>query len=120
MEFKAKAKYVHYSPYKLRPIADVIRGKDVSYALDWLTIYKVKRVEPILKTLKSAVANANDLCKLSPKELIVKEIRIDHGPTIKYFKPGAMGRSNPYLKRMSHISIIVDVAATKKVQQEKK
>ena len=111
MEFKAKAKYVHYSPYKLRPIADVIRGKDVSYALDWLTIYKVKRVEHILKTLKSAVANANDLSKLSPKELIVKEIRIDHG---------AMGRSNPYLKRMSHISIIVDVAATKKVQQEKK
>jgi large subunit ribosomal protein L22 len=118
MEYKAKAKYVHYSPYKLRPIANVIRGKDVTYAIDWLTIYKVKRAEPILKTLKSAVANANDLNKLSPQELVVKEIRIDHGPMIKYFKPGAMGRSNPYRKRMSHISIIVDVAKTKS-QQEK-
>lgn len=117
MGFKAKAKYVHYSPYKLRPIADVIRGRDVTYALDWLSVYKVKRAEPILKTLKSAVANANDLSKLSPKELVVKEIRIDHGPTIKYFKPGAMGRSNPYRKRMSHISIVVS-AATVNGQQK--
>lgn len=108
MEFKAKAKYIHYSPYKLRPIADVIRGKSASYALDWLKIYKVKKAQPILKTLESAVANANNLDSVSKEDLFVKEIRIDQGPTIKYFKPGAMGRSNPYRKRMSHISIIVD------------
>lgn len=108
MKFVAKAKFIHYSPYKLRLLADVIRGKNALYAVNWLSIYKVKRTIPIKKTLESAIANAKNLKNIDVKDLFVKEIRVDQGPMFKYFKPGAMGRANPQTKRLSHISIIVE------------
>lgn len=108
MKFIAKAKFVHYSPYKLRLLADVIRGKDVSYALGWLSTYKTRRTVSIKKTLESAVANARNIGSIEAKDLFINEIRVDQGPMFKYFKPGAMGRANPQTKRLSHISIIVE------------
>ncbi len=104
-QFGAVAKFVRYSPYKLRPIADVVRGKDVRYALNWLMTYKTQRVEPVMKTLKSAIANAKNLQDIEPDALIVQEIRIDQGPIRKYFKPGAQGRAKPQRKRLCHITI---------------
>ena len=106
-EFGAIAKFVRYSPYKLRPIADVVRGKDVVYALNWLNTYKTQRSEPIIKTLQSAVANAKNLEDIELSALIVKEIRVDQGPIRKYFKPGAQGRAKPQRKRLCHISVTV-------------
>ncbi len=105
--FGATAKFVRYSPYKLRPIADVVRGKDVQYALQWLTTYKTQRAEPILKAIQSAAANAKNLQELDPQELLVKEIRVDQGPIRRYFKPGAQGRAKPQRKRLCHISVTV-------------
>lgn len=109
----ATARYIRYSPYKLRPIADVIRGKPVAYALYWLATYPVKRALPIEKIIKSAVANAQHLRGVTPADLMVKEIRIDQGPMHRYFKPGAMGRANPYRKRLSHMSVILEPIAAK-------
>jgi large subunit ribosomal protein L22 len=106
-EFGAVAKFVSYSPYKLRPIADVVRGKDVVYALGWLTTYKTQRAEPIKKALQSAVANAKDLEDVGPEDLIIKEIRVDQGPIRRYYKPGAQGRAKPQRKRLCHISVTV-------------
>jgi large subunit ribosomal protein L22 len=106
----ASARYIRYSPYKLRPIADVIRGKPVTYALYWLATYPVKRALPIEKALKSAIANAQSARGIAPAELFIKEIRIDQGPIHRYFKPGAMGRANPYRKRLSHMKIILETA----------
>jgi large subunit ribosomal protein L22 len=108
MEFFAKAKFVHYSPYKLRLLADVIRGKNVPYAIGWLSTYKTRRTMPIKKILESAVANAKNLKNIDAGNLFVKEIRVDHGPMFRYYKPGAMGRSNPQTKRLSHISIVLE------------
>ena len=104
-KFGAIARFVRYSPYKLRPIADVVRGKDVDYALSWLTTYKTQRVAPIKKVLESAVANAKSLQNIEPGALMVKDIRIDQGPIRRYFKPGAQGRAKPQRKRMCHISV---------------
>lgn len=106
-DFKAVAKFVRYSPYKLRAIADVVRGKDVGYALNWLTTYKTQRMEPIKKALQSAVANAKNLQNHEPAVLFVKEIKVDEGPTRRYFKPGAQGRAKPQRNRMCHISVTV-------------
>ncbi len=106
-EFGATAKFVRFSPYKLRPIADVVRGKDVRYALNWLTTHKTQRAEPIIKALQSAVANAENLQNIELDALIVKEIRVDQGPIRRYFKPGAQGRAKPQRKRLCHISITV-------------
>lgn len=108
MEFVAKSKYVSYSPYKLRPIADVIRGKSAAYAAGWLSTYRTQRSEPLIKVLQSAIANAKHLGNIDAQDLSVKEIRVDQGPIHKYFKPGAMGRAMVQRRRSCHISVILE------------
>lgn len=108
MNFKASAKYVKRSPFKLRPIADVIRGKNAAYALDWLQVYGVAKSLPIKKLLDSAIANARNLQgEISASDLMISEIRIDQGPAYRYFKPSAMGRSSVNRKRLSHLTIVL-------------
>lgn len=107
-EYKAIAKFVRFSPYKLRPIVSVVRGKKAKSALDWLSTYAGKRVAPIKKIIESAVANAKSLDSLQAEELIIKEIRVDEGPTYRYFKPGAMGRAQVRRRRTCHIRVILE------------
>lgn len=114
MQFVAQARYIRLSPYKMRPLVDVIRGKNVKYALDWLATYAVKRSLPIEKMIKSAVANAQNLNAIAPADLFIKEVRVDEGPMFRYFKPGAMGRSNIYRKRSCHMKITLESIAKKK------
>lgn len=108
MQFIAKTRYIIYSPYKLRPLADVVRGKGVVYALSWLTTYRTQRAEPIKKLIESAAANAHNLKNVPLSQLSIKEIRIDQGPIRRYFKPGAMGRAMPQRTRLSHLSVILE------------
>src|SRR5476649_2646446 len=108
MQFIAKASYIRYSPYKLRPLADVIRGKSASFALGWLTTYRNQRAEALKKLVESVVANAKNSKNVGIEELSVKEVRVDQGPIFRYFKPGAQGRAMPQRKRLSHISIIME------------
>lgn len=107
-QFKSLARYIMFSPYKLRPIVDVIRGKGVDYALNWLATYKTQRCLPIQKVLKSAAANAKQQGIEELDQLIIKEIKVDQGPTHKYFKPGAMGKASVQRRRLSHISVILE------------
>ena len=108
MVFTAKAKYVRLSPYKLRPLADVVRGKSAVYAINWLSTCALKKAVPLKKLLQSAVANAKSSKNVDGGSLLVKEIKVDQGPIIRYFKPGAMGRANIYRKRLSHMSVILE------------
>ncbi len=108
MNFLAKARYIRISPYKIRPLADVIRGKSAEFALSWLNTYAVKKAVPLYKLIESAVANAKHNGNVAADSLYVKEIRIDQGPIVRYFKPGAMGRANPQRKRLSHMSVILE------------
>lgn len=105
MEYKAIAKFLRYSPYKLRPLADNVRQKNASVALAWLSTYAGRRVIPIKKVIESAVANAKNLDGQNAQTLVIKEIRIDEGPTHRYFKPGAQGRAQVQRKRSCHISV---------------
>ena len=114
MQFVAKAKYIRISPYKLRPLVDVIRGKNVKYALNWLDTCALQKAEQIIKVLKSAAANAKQINNVEAEQLEVIEFRVDQGPIVKYFKPGAMGRANVQRKRMSHMSVILKPIAQKK------
>ena len=107
MLFRAKAKYIRFSPHKLRPLVDVVRGKDIADSLNWLATHKVKRVVPIKKLLESAIANAKSVSNIEKENLMVKDIRVDQGPTYKYFKPSARGVSSVLRKRFSHISIVL-------------
>ena len=107
---KAKSRYIRVSPYKLRPYINVIRGFSVDKAFAWLKTCAVKRVRPITKTLVSAYSNAKNLNPeiKSMDSLVIKEIRVDQGPIVKYFKPGAMGRASVQRKRLCHLEVILD------------
>lgn len=109
MQFKALVKHIPISPFKLRPLVDVVRGKDVSYALQVLITQAVKRAVPIRKLIQSAVANAKDRQGIEPKDLFVSEIRVDQGRTFRYFKPGSMGRAAAQRRRFSHVSVVLEV-----------
>jgi len=109
MQFKALVKHVPFSPYKLRPYVDGIRGKDVSYALRLLTTQAVKRAVPIRKVIQSAAANALSREGVDVTGLRIKEIRVDQGRIFRYFKPGSMGRAATQRKRFSHISVVLEV-----------
>ena len=108
MEFTAKARYLSYSPYKLRPLVDVIRGKNAFYAMSWLRTYRSQRSEMVKKVLDSVLANAKSLKNIEPKDLFVKEVCVDQGPIRRYFKPGAQGRANPQRKRLCHMKIVLE------------
>jgi large subunit ribosomal protein L22 len=111
--FVAKARYVRTSHYKMRPLVDVVRGKNVAYALNWLSSCALKKAEPIKKLIESAAANAKSLQNLDLHDLVIADIRVDQGPMFRYFKPGAMGRANIYRKRLSHMSVIVEPVTSK-------
>ncbi len=117
MQFNAIARNVRLSPFKLRPMADVIRGKNVNFALNWLDTAALKKAVPLKKLVASAAANAKHLQNFDAQKLIIKEVRIDQGPTYKYFRPGAMGRANVYKKRFSHISVVLEPVETKEVSR---
>ena len=108
MQFVAKAKFIRYSPYKLRPYADLVRGKNAQYALAWLTAHENQRITPLRKAIKSAIANAHSSKGIASDALYIKDLRVDQGPIFKYFKPGPMGRAVVLRKRFSHISVILE------------
>ena len=115
MQFSAKSRYIRCSPYKLRPLADVVRGKSAKQALDWLATCALKRAVPVRKMIESAVANAKQLQDVNIDQLAVQEIRIDQGPIHRYYKPGAMGRANVVRKRLSHMSVVLEPVGKKEV-----
>ena len=109
MQFKANAKQIPISPYKLRPLVDVVRGKNAIFALHWLATQSLRRISPITKVLESAVANAKDLKGIEKQDLWIKDIRVDQGRIFKYFKPGSFGRAAAQRRRFSHISVVLEL-----------
>ena len=106
-EFKAIAKYVRMSPLKVRRVLDQIRGRSYREALIILEFMPYKACGPILKTLRSAVANASQNDGLDPAELIVSQAFADGGPSLRRFRPRAQGRAYQIRKPTCHITIAV-------------
>jgi ribosomal protein L22 len=102
---RAQAKYVRSSPRKARLVVDHIRGKSVPEARAILAHTPRAAAEPVLKVLQSAVANAEHNHELLPEELRVHQVFVDEGPTLKRFRPRALGRATKIRKRTSHITI---------------
>ena len=105
MEAKATAKYVRMSPSKLKPVTDLVRGKDLNEALTILKFTSGKGAELVEKVVQSAAANAENNHDMNPDELYVAEIYANQGPTMKQFRAGAQGRASMILKRSSHIAV---------------
>ena len=120
MEVKSTTKFVRLSPKKARDVAREIQGLPVSTALDILAFTPKKAAFFINKTLKTAVADAENNFALDIDSLYVKEAVIGAGPTYKRFKPRARGSAGGILKRTSHIFITLESAAPEKKQKKAK
>ncbi len=113
MQARAIAKYVRMSPRKVRLVVDLIRGRSVNEAYATLQFSKKAAADPVGKTLRSAVANAQYKAQdegdvLDVDDLIVREVYVDEGPMLKRWRAEAMGRAAPRRRRMSHITVVVD------------
>ncbi len=107
MEVRAIAKDTGLSARKVRPIVDMIRGKQVDEALTILRFTPTPKAQVVAKTVKSAVANAENHFQVSPSDLKIAGIFVDEARTLKRQRPRARGRANTILKRSSHITVIV-------------
>lgn len=104
MEAKAVAKYVRMSPIKLKPVADLVRGKDINEALTILKFTPGKGAEIVEKVVQSAMANA-DVKEMDTDNLYVAEVYANQGPTTKRWRAGSQGRASIILKRSSHVGV---------------
>jgi ribosomal protein L22 len=102
---RARSKYVRSAPRKARLVMDHIRGKEVEQARAILTHAPRAVADDILKLLNSAIANAESNYELGPDELRVRKAFVDEGPTIKRYRPRALGRATRINKRTSHMTI---------------
>jgi large subunit ribosomal protein L22 len=110
--YKAVSKFLICSPYKIRPVANLIRRKTYTEALSILENMPHKGAKLIRKTLRSAGANALNVSKnLDEDMLYVREIMIDDGPRMKRLWCRARGRADMLLKRLCHITVVVDRTA---------
>lgn len=105
----AVAKYLRVSPYKVRTVLDLIRGKSVEEAEAILSNVTNGGAEPAKKVLMSAVANAEHNQGMDRGDLYVAECYANGGTSLKRMQPVSKGRGHAILKRTSHITVILDV-----------
>lgn len=121
MQVTAKLRYLRIAPRKVRLVADLIRGKKVEEAQKILNFTTKKSSSPILKLLKSAIANAKHNFQIEESNLFISKITIDEGPKFKRWIARARGRADEILKRSSHITIVLGgIKPVRKKKAEKK
>ncbi len=120
MAIKAKLRYLHIAPRKVRLVADLIRGKEVIDALGALKFISNRSAEPIIKLLKSAIANAKDEFQFNENDLFISKIMVDGGPIQKRWRPRSRGQAFRILKRSSHITIVLDKKGAEKAKTKLK
>lgn len=126
MQVTSTYKYARISAFKAREVTREIQGLPVSAALDIVAFSPKKVAGLIAKTLKSAIANAENNNDLRVELLVVKEATVGEGPTLKRFQPKARGSAGPIRKRTSHIRIVltdeieIKTRASRKVAGAKK
>lgn len=108
MSAEAKIRYVRMTPRKMRMVADQVRGMQVGKAVDYLTFCRRRAARPLLKLVKSALANADQKGDMDLDNLVVTKLHVDQGPTFKRWMPRARGMATPILKRTSHVTVVLD------------
>jgi large subunit ribosomal protein L22 len=106
-QVRSSTRNVGIPAQKVRLIVDLVRGRPALEALDMLKFMPNAAAKPVAKTIRTAVANAEETVGLSRDDLIVSEIFADEGPTMRRGRAGARGRYKPLLKRSSHITVVL-------------
>ena len=116
--YRAISKYLMGSPYKIRPVADLVRRRPYPEAMSVLENMPHKGARLIRKTVKSAASNAlSSNKKLDEDMLYIREIYVDEGPRLKRVWFRAKGRADMLLKRMCHITVVVDETVQTKAEK---
>jgi len=108
MESRAITRHIRISPQKARLVIDQVRGRSVDEALSILDTSRKKAGPIIAKTVRSAVANAEDTQNVDVDKLYIKRAFVDEGSTWGRWRARAQGRATMILKRTSHITVVVD------------
>jgi len=106
-DVRAHLSFLSVSAQKVRLVVDLVRGKDANAALEALRFVPSHAAVPVLKLLKSAVANAEENFGVSSDDLYIATIFANEAPTRKWRRFGARGRFKPVLRRSSHVTIIL-------------
>ncbi len=107
-QVKAVSKYIMGSPVKTRRVVNAVRGMRAEDALEVLSLLPQAAAVPVFKTVKSALANAEENDALDAEDMIIAEIKVDEGPRLRRARYGARGRFKPIKKRTSHITVILE------------
>ncbi|MBI3304890.1 50S ribosomal protein L22 [Candidatus Parcubacteria bacterium] len=107
MKVRAELNYLRLSPRKVRAVAELLRGRRVVDARAQLLFLLRRSAEPIRKLLESAVANAKHTFGLEESNLMVSEITVDAGATLKRFRPRSRGLTHPLGRRTSHVTLVL-------------
>jgi large subunit ribosomal protein L22 len=107
MDVRASAKYLPISPSKIRLVCDQVRGLNPYQAVDMLKFMPQKGAPLVLKVLRSAIANAENNFELDPAEMVISAIYADEGPRRPWRRFGARGRFKPWIRRTSHVTIVL-------------
>ena len=110
MAFNATHKFARISPRKVRPLADLVRGKYADEALDILKFQSQRGARMLEKVIRSALGNAEHQQAAGVDDLVVVDARVDEGPMFKRIRPRAQGRAFRINKRTSHIKVTVGTA----------
>jgi large subunit ribosomal protein L22 len=111
MQAHARSRYVRISPFKMRRVLSLVKGKPVNEALDVLHFIPQNARIPIEKAIRSAVANLGNIeegQRVDLHDIYIKAASVDQGPTLKRFRPMSMGRAGRIRKRTSHLIIVIE------------
>lgn len=104
-EARAVARFVRMSPYKVRAVADLVRGRPVVEAVELLSFSSRAAALPLRKVIESAAANAQNKYGFDKEELYISTLYVDEGPTLRRWRPRARGRATRIRKRSCHITV---------------
>jgi large subunit ribosomal protein L22 len=108
MPYQAVHRFAQISARKVRPLADIIRGKFADEALDLLRYQPQRGARMLEKVIRSALANAEDQRAQNLNHLIVTDVAVDAGPMFKRMRPHARGMASIIKKRMAHIRVVLE------------
>ncbi|MBI2062573.1 MAG: 50S ribosomal protein L22, partial [Candidatus Yanofskybacteria bacterium] len=122
METKAQLNGLRIAPRKVRAVTNLLKGKDVAYALNQMEFFMKRPVLPLMKLLNSAIANAENNFNMVKNNLYIKEFFVDEGVKLKRYRPKAQGRAGEIQKKTSRVRLVLDerVAGLKRQASEKK
>jgi large subunit ribosomal protein L22 len=107
-QIRAVTKYTMGSPLKARRVVNAVRGMQALEALEVLELMSQAAADVVAKTIKSAVANADENYGLDANDLVIAEITANEGPRLRRYRFGARGRIKPIRKRTTHITVVLE------------